>query len=103
MWKNKYPPGSRHEVKVVKLMDFGVFVELEPGVEGLIHVSELSTQRIDKPESIVQMEDTLKAEVLSIDLDARKIGLSVKQVQLHEDSPSSGVLPGPAASTFGCF
>ena len=49
-WRNvesKYSPGSRHEVKVKKLMDFGVFVELEPGVEGLIHISELSTERVE--------------------------------------------------------
>ncbi len=84
--ENKYPPGSRHEVKVIKLVDFGVFVELEPGVEGLIHISELSKQRVDKPESVVKEGDMLKAEVLNIDLDARKIGLSIKQIELHKDS-----------------
>ena len=76
--ESHYPPGSHHEVKVIKLMDFGVFVELEPGVEGLIHISELSTKRIDNPQSVVKLGDKLKAEVLSIDLDARKISLSVK-------------------------
>ncbi len=88
--KSQYPPGSRHEVQVVKIMDFGVFVELEPGVEGLIHISELSTQRVNKPESVTKLGDKLKAEVLSIDLDARKIGLSVKQVALHEKAATSG-------------
>ena len=87
-WENveaKYPPGSRHEVKVKKIMDFGVFVELEPGVEGLIHISELSTQRVEVPNQITQVGDILKVEVLNIDLEARKIGLSVKQVHLREE------------------
>ena len=83
--ESKYPPGSRHEVKVKKLMDFGVFVELEPGVEGLIHISELSTQRVETTDQAVQLGDMLKVEVLNIDLEARKIGLSVKQVQLREE------------------
>ena len=90
-WENvesKYPPGSRHEVKVKKIMDFGVFVELEPGVEGLIHISELSTERIEAPNQVAQVGDVLKVEVLNIDLEARKIGLSVKQVHLRtEDQP----------------
>ena len=103
-WKNvesKYSPGSRHEVKVKKIMDFGVFVELEPGVEGLIHVSELSTQRLEKPDQVVKVGEKVLAEMLNIDTEARKIGLSVKQVQLRETAvPSSGKAPsdgGPSA------
>lgn len=84
--ESKYPPGSRHEVKVKKLMDFGVFVELEPGVEGLIHISELSTQRVEKPDQVTKIGDSLKAEVLNIDMEAQKIGLSVKQVQIRGDN-----------------
>ena len=87
--ESKYPPGSRHEVKVKKLMDFGVFVELEMGVEGLIHISELSTQRVETPDQAVKVGDVLRVEVLNIDLEARKIGLSVKQVQLRGDSEVS--------------
>lgn len=91
-WKDvesKYPPGSRHTVKVKKLMDFGVFVELESGVEGLIHISELSTHRVKTPDQAVKVGDSLKVEVLNIDLEARKIGLSVKQVQLRGDESTS--------------
>ncbi|MDE0118916.1 MAG: 30S ribosomal protein S1 [Bdellovibrionales bacterium] len=86
--ESKYPPGSRHEVKVKKLMDFGVFVELEPGIEGLIHISELSVQRVETTSQAVQLGDILRVEVLNIDLEARKIGLSVKQVQLREEQKS---------------
>jgi len=81
---DKYKVGSQHDVKVVKLADFGVFVELEPDVEGLIHISELTTERINKPEDIVKPGDSVRAEIISIDQDARKIGLSAKLVKLRE-------------------
>ncbi|PIS12063.1 MAG: 30S ribosomal protein S1 [Bdellovibrio sp. CG10_big_fil_rev_8_21_14_0_10_47_8] len=86
-WANiesKYTVGTQHDVKVVKTADFGVFVELESDIEGLIHISELTTERINKPEDFVKFGDTLKAEVISIDKDARKIGLSSKLVKLRE-------------------
>lgn len=81
---DKYKIGTQHDVKVVKMADFGVFVELEADIEGLIHVSELTTDRINKPEEFVKVGDTLKAEIISIDKDARKIGLSSKLVKLRE-------------------
>ncbi len=81
---SKYPIGSQLDVKVVKLADFGVFVELESDIEGLIHISELSTKRIEKPDEVVKVGDTLKAEIISIDKDSRKIGLSAKLVKLRE-------------------
>jgi small subunit ribosomal protein S1 len=71
-------------VKVTKPADFGVFVELESDIEGLIHISELTTERINKPEDFVAVGGILKAEVISIDKDARKIGLSSKLVKLRE-------------------
>jgi small subunit ribosomal protein S1 len=70
-------------VKISKIADFGLFVELEQDIEGLIHVSELSNQRIENPAEHYKVGDTIKAEVLSIDKDARKIGLSAKLVQLR--------------------
>jgi small subunit ribosomal protein S1 len=86
-WSNiesKYPIGSQRDVKVVKLADFGVFVELESDIEGLIHISELSTKRVEKPDEVVNVGDLIKAEIISIDKDARKIGLSAKLVKLRE-------------------
>ena len=82
--ENKYGIGTQHNVKVTKVADFGVFVELEPEIEGLIHVSEISTERVNKTEDVCKPGDTLKAEVISIDKDARKIGLSAKLVKLRE-------------------
>ena len=81
---DKYKIGTQHDVKVVKLADFGAFVELEADIEGLIHVSEITTDRITKPEEAVKVGDTLKAEIISIDKEARKIGLSAKLVKLRD-------------------
>jgi len=81
---DKYKVGTQHDVKITKLADFGVFVELEQDIEGLIHISELSTERVTKPDDVVKVGDTVRAEIISIDQDARKIGLSVKLVKLRE-------------------
>lgn len=86
-WSNidvKYPVGSQYDVTVKKVADFGVFVELEPDIEGLIHISELTTKRVEKPSEVVKEGDTIRAEVITIDKDARKIGLSAKLVKLRE-------------------
>ena len=82
---NKYSVGTQLEVKVTKVADFGVFVELEPEIEGLIHISELSTERVEKTEDVAKPGDILRAEVISIDREARKIGLSTKLVTVKGD------------------
>ena len=82
--EDKYAIGSQHDVKVVKTADFGVFVELEENIEGLIHISELTTKRIEKTEDFIKVDDTIKAEVITIDKDSRKIGLSAKLVTLRD-------------------
>lgn len=86
-WSNiesKYAIGTQHNVKVTKTADFGAFVELESDIEGLIHISELSTDKIGKPEDVIKVGESVKAEVITIDKDARKIGLSAKLVKLRE-------------------
>src|SRR5690348_3567722 len=74
----EYPVGKMVEVKVLKVMDFGAFVELEKGVDGLIHVSELSEERIADPREVVKPGQKVTAEVISMDPTERKIGLSMK-------------------------
>ena len=76
--EEKYPIGSRHEVEVIRIVDFGVFVKIEKNIEGLIHISELSKKRVNKIEDIVKLGDKVTADILSIDKDAKKIGLSVR-------------------------
>ena len=82
--EEKFPIGSQLEVEVTKLADFGIFVKVENDIEGLIHISELSTKRVEKTEDVAKVGDKLKAEIISIDQDARKIGLSAKLVSLRE-------------------
>ena len=78
----KYPVGSRVNGRVVSLTDYGAFVELEEGIEGLIHVSEMSwTRKIRHPSKVVSVGETIEAVVLDIKPDARRISLGMKQVK----------------------
>ncbi len=82
-WTNvagKYPIGTRVRGRVVSLTDYGAFVELEPGVEGLVHVSEMSwTHEVRHPSRVVSVGDQVEAAVLNIDPASRKISLGMKQ------------------------
>lgn len=77
----KYLPGQIVHGVVTKLTNFGVFIELEPDLEGLLHISELSDEKIDKPQDVVNIGDELEVKILRVDTDARKIGLSLRRVQ----------------------
>src|SRR6188474_186023 len=84
-WSNvieRYPVGARMSGKVVSLTDYGAFVELEPGVEGLIHVSEMSwSKRVKHPSKVLNVGDSVEAMVLGVDPGARRISLGLKQVE----------------------
>src|SRR5574338_888737 len=78
----RYPIGKRIQGKVVSLTDYGAFVELEPGIEGLIHVSEMSwTKRVKHPSKMVNVGDVVEAVVLDVDEHNRKISLGMKQIE----------------------
>jgi small subunit ribosomal protein S1 len=78
--EEKYPGRSRVKGKVVSLTDYGAFVELEPGVEGLVHVSEMSwTHEVRHPSKVVSVGDEIEAQVLHVDQHSRKISLGMKQ------------------------
>ena len=84
-WKNieqRIPVGTTLETDVVRVTDFGAFVEVEQGIEGLIHISELTEEDIDKPDDVVKPGDTIKAIILSIDKENKKVGLSIKSAAL---------------------
>ena len=74
------PAGSTVQGKVTKLVPFGAFVELTPGVEGLVHISELAWEHIEFPEEVVSVGDDVEAKIIDIDLDRRRISLSIKQL-----------------------
>ncbi|HKQ51345.1 MAG TPA: 30S ribosomal protein S1 [Pyrinomonadaceae bacterium] len=80
----RYPIGRRLRGKVASVADYGAFIELEPGVEGLVHVSEMSwSKRVKHPSKLVNPGDEVDVEVLSVDPKARRISLGMKQVQAN--------------------
>jgi small subunit ribosomal protein S1 len=88
--QTKYHVGQDIHVKVVKVTNFGAFAELEDGVEGLIHLSELSREKITDPEEVVSVGQELDAKIIKIDVETRKIGLSVRAFM--EDNEHQEVL-----------
>ncbi len=88
--QTKYHVGQDIRVKVVKVTNFGAFAELEDGVEGLIHLSELSREKITDPEEVVSVSQELDAKIIKIDIETRKIGLSVRAFM--EDNERQEVL-----------
>jgi len=80
--ENKYPVGTKVSGKVVSLADYGAFVEIEKGIEGLIHISEMSwTQHIKHPSQVVSMGQIIDAVILSLDKDNKKLSLGIKQLE----------------------
>ena len=81
---DRYQVGQRVNGKVVSLTDYGAFVELEPGVEGLIHVSEMSwSKRVKHPSKLVNVSDSVESMVLGVDPEARRISLGLKQIETN--------------------
>jgi small subunit ribosomal protein S1 len=81
----RYHPGEIKKGKVTKLTNFGVFVELEPGLEGLLHISELADHKVESPEEVVKVGDEIEVKVLRVDAADRKIGLSRKRLSWSKD------------------
>ena len=114
-WENiaeKYPEGEKFSGKVTNLVDYGAFVELEPGVEGLVHVSEMSwTRKLRHPSQMVQVGDEVDVVVLSLDAESKRISLGMKQVQpnpwdlVFEKYPEGTILEAPIKNItdFGIF
>ena len=78
---NAYRPGMIVRGAVTKITNFGVFVALEEGLEGLLHISELSDEKVENPQDIVQQDQEVEVKILRVDIDERKIGLSLKRAQ----------------------
>ena len=81
----RFPVGGKVKGPITSVTDFGVFVEIEDGIEGLIHVSQISNERIDKPSQHFQVGDEIEAEVTNIDPREKKIGLSVRALRRTEE------------------
>lgn len=91
-----YLPGQIVKGKVTKITNFGVFVELEEDLEGLLHVSELSDQKVD-PKDIVKLGEEIEVKILRVDIDDRKIGLSLKRAQWAQEDETTEAAAGGAA------
>lgn len=108
----KFPPGSRVRGRVVSLVDYGAFVEIEEGVEGLIHVSEMSwTKKVVNPAKILNVGDEVEAIVSELDMDNRRISLSLRQTErnpwdeLADHFPVGSIIEGRVRNLtdFGAF
>ena len=90
-WDNaieKYPEGAIVDGKVVRITDFGAFVELEPGLDGLVHISQCATTRVAKVEDAVKVGEEVKVKVLGVDPEKKRISLSIRQV-LEPEAPAA--------------
>ena len=88
-WKifmNTYKVGDVAKVKIVKLMDFGAFAEVVPGVDGLIHISQIAHRRIEKPSEVLSVGDEVEAKITAVDEEKQKISLSIRA--LSEPAPA---------------
>ena len=108
----KYKPGERARGTVTRLMDFGAFVELEPGIEGLIHISEMSwAKKVKTPGDVVKAGDTVEAVILGVSPGERRISLGLKQTlgdpwaDVSQKFPMGSAIEGPVTSLtkFGAF
>lgn len=114
-WENiheKYPEGKKTTGKVTNLVDYGAFVELEPGIEGLVHISEMSwTRKLKHPSQMVKVGDEVEVVILGIDVDKKRISLGMKQVKPNpwdiviEKYPEGTIVEAPVKNItdFGIF
>ena len=100
----RYEVGKEITGTVTNLTDFGIFVELEEGIEGLVHVSEISKEKIKTPTEKFKIGDVISARVMNINSDERRIGLSIKRLEIEDEQSLLSEYVnnmGPATSTFG--
>jgi small subunit ribosomal protein S1 len=96
--EDRFPTGCTAKGKVTRLMDFGAFVELEPGVEGLVHISELAPQRVHRVTDIVKEGQEVTLKVLSVDKTQRRISLSIKAAAPKPEAEPEPEAPAEAAA-----
>jgi len=95
---NDYPIGKVVSAKVLKILDFGAFVEIEKGVEGLVHVSEISAERVEHPADVLNPDQEVQVQIISMDGEERKIGLSIKSATRQQElADAQGYVAGQKA------
>jgi small subunit ribosomal protein S1 len=96
-----YQPGMIVRGSVTKITNFGVFVELEDDLEGLLHISELADHKVENPQDIVKQGEELEVKILRVDMDERKIGLSLKRAQWSSDADDTSSGGGDQGGSSG--
>ncbi|MBX3424966.1 MAG: 30S ribosomal protein S1 [Pirellulales bacterium] len=96
---NRYQQGQLVKGKVTKITNFGVFVGLEDGLEGLLHISELADHKVENPQDVVNVGDELEVKILRVDTDERKIGLSRKRVEWAAEDEAAAEAAASAGGT----
>ena len=102
--EERYQVGKEITGTITNLTDFGIFVELEEGIEGLVHVSEISKEKIKSPVGKFSVNDVIAARVMNINVEERRIGLSIKRLEIEDEQSLLGDYVnnmGPATSSFG--
>jgi small subunit ribosomal protein S1 len=94
---NRYQQGQLVKGKVTKITNFGVFVGLEDGLEGLLHISELADHKVENPQEVVNVGDEIEVKILRVDTEERKIGLSRKRVDWAEEDAAAADANGAAS------
>ena len=97
----RYPPGHITEARITKLTDFGAFAEIEEGIEGLIHISELSLEHVENPNDVVKQDQNVRVEVISVDPRDRKIALSIKSYLRRNEAGNLREFDDLGSSVFG--
>jgi small subunit ribosomal protein S1 len=100
----RYEVGKEITGTVTNVTDFGIFIELEEGIEGLVHVSEISKEKIKTPVGMFNVNDVITARVMNINSEERRIGLSIKRMEMEDDQELLTEYVnnmGPATSSFG--
>jgi small subunit ribosomal protein S1 len=103
---DRYPLGTEINGTITNITDFGIFVELEEGIEGLVHVSEISKEKIKTPVGQYEVGDTLSTKVMNINTEDRRIGLSIKRLGEEDDQSMLEEYVNksqPAPSSFGAI
>ena len=84
--KNQYPVGTVCEVEIVGLTQFGAFARIIDGIDGLIHVSQISNERVEKPQDVLSVGQKVNVKITAIDFDKKRISLSIKELLVENDA-----------------
>jgi small subunit ribosomal protein S1 len=103
--RETFKPGEAVRARVVRLVDYGAFVELVPGIEGLVHVSEFGGGRVGHPKEVVEVGQEVEVKVLRLDFDRRRISLSMRDAPLRPQLKVGALVEGTVASVkpYGVF